>query len=149
MAGLSGINEISGPGMLDFINGFSLEKLVLDNEICGQILHMTKGISPKDDFPSIPLIQELLSDGHLLISNHSYQYLSKEQIFPGNTINRSTLSDWQNSGSKTLKERAQDQIYSLLESYQNNTLSETQKNGLIGLMQNEIKKHGIEKLPNI
>ncbi len=56
LAGLSGINEISGPGMLDFINGFSLEKLVLDNEICGQVFRMNKGISPKEDFPAIPLM---------------------------------------------------------------------------------------------
>ncbi len=35
LAALSGINSISGPGMLDFSSCFSLEKLVLDNEICG------------------------------------------------------------------------------------------------------------------
>ena len=34
MAALSGINSISGPGMLDFESCLSLEKLVVDNEIC-------------------------------------------------------------------------------------------------------------------
>jgi len=148
MAGLSGINEISGPGMLDFINGFSLDKLVLDNEICGQILHLKNGISEKDDFPVIPLMQELLNDGHLLISNHSHNYLTKEQIFPSDLINRSTLSDWQNNGEKSLKERAHEKIRKLLDNYQEDILSKEQKRELLDLMQNESIKFGMEKLPS-
>ena len=35
LAALAGINNVSGPGMLDFENCFSLEKLVVDNEIYG------------------------------------------------------------------------------------------------------------------
>jgi trimethylamine--corrinoid protein Co-methyltransferase len=37
LAALAGINNVSGPGMLDFESCFSLEKLVLDNEICGMV----------------------------------------------------------------------------------------------------------------
>lgn len=149
LAGLSGINEISGPGMLEFINGFSLGKLVLDNEICGQILHMTNGVSPKDDFPAIPIMQDLLNDGHLLISNHSHQYLTKEQIFPGDLINRSTLLDWQKSGSKSLKERAQIQIKILLKNYEENNLPKDKKKDLFNLMQIEANKFEMVKLPII
>ncbi len=94
LAGLSGINEISGPGMLDFINGFSLEKLIFDNEICGQVFRMNKGISPKEDFPAIPLMQDLVNEGHLLISDHTHRYLQEEQHLPGSVINRSTLAEW-------------------------------------------------------
>ena len=49
---ISGINNISGPGMLEFENCFSTEKLVLDNEIVGMCLRLNKGIVPKEDFPS-------------------------------------------------------------------------------------------------
>ena len=42
LAALSGINSISGPGMLDFESSQSLEKLVLDNEICGMVLRLVK-----------------------------------------------------------------------------------------------------------
>ncbi len=53
LAALSGINNISGPGMMDFESCQSLEKLVLDNEICGMVLRLVKGIEPKDDFPAV------------------------------------------------------------------------------------------------
>jgi trimethylamine---corrinoid protein Co-methyltransferase len=147
LAGLSGINEISGPGMLDFINGFSLEKLILDNEICGQIIRMTKGIDPKEDFPALPLLQELLDEGHMLISNHTHKYLQTEQFLPNNIINRATLSQWQNSGSKSLKERAHDQIQSLIKNHQDSNLSKDKQDELLKLMQSEAKKFGMQKLP--
>ena len=51
LAALAGINSVSGPGMLDFESCFSLEKLVLDNEICGMVFRMIEGIQPKEDFP--------------------------------------------------------------------------------------------------
>nr|NIM90549.1 hypothetical protein [Candidatus Aminicenantes bacterium] len=35
LAALAGVNVISGPGMMDFESCQSLEKLVIDNEICG------------------------------------------------------------------------------------------------------------------
>jgi len=47
LAALSGINNISGPGMLDFESCFSLEKLVLDNEICGMTLRLVRVSSRK------------------------------------------------------------------------------------------------------
>ncbi len=43
IAALSGINNVSGPGMLDFESCQSLEKLVLDHEICGSVLRLARG----------------------------------------------------------------------------------------------------------
>ncbi|MCK5032953.1 MAG: trimethylamine methyltransferase family protein, partial [Calditrichia bacterium] len=78
LAALSGINNISGPGMIDFESCISLEKLIIDNEVCGMTQRMIKGIEPKDDFPSLPQFEELLKEGHLLISDHTRKYLRDE-----------------------------------------------------------------------
>src|SRR5208337_3012444 len=83
LAVLSGINSISGPGMLDFESCQSLEKLVLDNEVCGLTLRLARGMEPKEDFPSVPIFKELLAEGHLLISKHSRRHLKSEHYFPG------------------------------------------------------------------
>ena len=48
-AALAGANFISGPGMLNFESCQSLEKLVLDNEICGMALRMVRGIEARGD----------------------------------------------------------------------------------------------------
>src|SRR4030042_2260624 len=66
LATLAGINNISGPGMIDFESCISLEKLLLDNELCGMVLRLVKGIEPKEDFPSLPHFEELLKDEPLL-----------------------------------------------------------------------------------
>ena len=35
LAGLAGVNSVSGPGMLDFLLVFSLPKLIFDDEVAG------------------------------------------------------------------------------------------------------------------
>lgn len=89
LAALSGINSISGPGMLDFESCQSLEKLVVDNEICGMIYRLLEGKEPREDFPAIPLFQELLTEKNLLIADHTRRHLREEIAFPGPVIDRS------------------------------------------------------------
>ena len=83
LAALSGINSISGPGMLDFESCQSLEKLVLDDAICGMALRLARGIEPRDDFPALPHFEELLREGHLLIADHTRRHLRARDLLPG------------------------------------------------------------------
>ncbi|MCP4251385.1 MAG: hypothetical protein GY778_30485, partial [bacterium] len=147
LASLAGINNISGPGMLDFESCFSLEKLVLDNEICGMTLRMLRGIEPKDDFPALPRFQELLRDQHLLISKHTRQHLRSEHLFPGPVIDRANRSRWLEEGGQTLRERAARQVDGHLSEYEPSRLADDVKNELTKLMQAEAHCHGMDKLP--
>ncbi|MCK4942321.1 MAG: trimethylamine methyltransferase family protein [Candidatus Aminicenantes bacterium] len=147
LAALSGINNIAGPGMLDFENCLSLEKLVLDNEICGMVLRMIKGIQPKEDFPSLPLFQELLQEKHLLISSHTRKYLKEEHYWPGKVIDRANLSRWQEEGGLSLGERALSEVNRIIDAYQPSRLSDDIKNQLTERMKSEAHKHDMEKLP--
>ncbi len=149
LAALSGINNISGPGMLDFESCQSLEKLVLDNEICGMVLHMLKGIEPKEDFPSLPRFEELIKDKHLLISEHTRRYLKEEFYFPGPVIDRATHARWQNEGSVSLRERAHNEVQKLITRHSVSQLPESAKKDLITLMENEAHKFRIENLPPV
>lgn len=147
LAALSGINNISGPGMLDFESCQSLEKLVLDNEICGMTYRLIAGIVPKDDFPSLPIFQELLAEQFLLIADHTRRHLRQEHYFPGAVIDRANRSRWQEEGSLTLEQRAHAEVKTLLASYEPPGTDEKIKEELIKLMENEAKKYGQEKLP--
>ena len=147
LAALSGINNVSGPGMLDFESCISLEKLVMDNEICGMNLRMIEGIEPKEDFPSIPIFEELLKENHLLISKHTRKYLRKEHYFPGEVINRANRPRWIAEGKTTLEERAHIEVGKLIQNYEPSSLKSEIKNDLIKLMENEAKKYGQDKLP--
>lgn len=148
LAVLSGINNISGPGMLDFESCFSLEKLVLDNEICGMTLRMAKGIEPKEDFPAIPRFEELLKEQHLLISKHTRRYLKEEHYFPGAVIDRANRSRWQEEGSLTLGERAHQEVNKRLAAYEPTSLSDDTKRALSELMKKEARRYGMDALPH-
>jgi trimethylamine--corrinoid protein Co-methyltransferase len=149
LAALSGINNISGPGMLDFESCQSLEKLVLDNEICGMTLRMIKGIEPKEDFPSLPRFEELLKEKHLLISKHTIRYLKEEFYFPGPAIDRASRTRWQEEGGLTLRERAHGEVERLIKHWVPSRLPDSVKKELTKLMEGEARRHGMESLPLI
>jgi len=147
LAALSGINNCSGPGMLDFESCFSLEKLVLDNEICGSAKHMLKGITPKEDFPSRGHFEEMLSEGHLLISKHTRRYIKQEHYVPGPTIDRANKSRWAEEGCRTLGARAHAEVERLVAKHQPVRLADAAKQELTRLMAAVAHKHGLERLP--
>ena len=138
LAALAGINNISGPGMLDFESCFSLEKLVLDNEICGMVFRMIEGIEPREDFPSLPIFNEFLKERHLLIADHTRKFLKDEIYFPKPVIDRANRSRWQEEGGQTLRERAHRLIEKSLADYQPVKLSPDTLNA---------RRFGMESLP--
>ena len=147
LAALAGINNISGPGMLDFESCFSLEKLVLDNEICGMVFRMIEGIEPREDFPSLPIFNEFLKERHLLIADHTRKFLKDEIYFPKPVIDRANRSRWQEEGGQTLRERAHRLIEKSLADYQPVKLSPDTLNELTALMTAEARRFGMESLP--
>jgi len=147
LAALAGINNISGPGMLDFESCQSLEKLVLDNEICGMAHRLLRGIVPMDDFPAIPLLEELLRESHLLISAHTRRYLRAEHFMPGPVIDRANRSRWKEEGGLSLGDRAHQEVERLVTSYRPPELPEEVREELIRLMSREARRYGQDYLP--
>ena len=147
LAALSGINSISGPGMLDFESCQSLEKLVVDNEICGMTYRLLRGIEPREDFPSIPLLEELRRKKQLLIAPHTRRYLREEITFPGAVIDRANRERWHEEGQLTLRERAAGEVARIVAAYKPSRLPEESKRELMRLMRREAQRYGMESLP--
>lgn len=148
LAALAGINNVSGPGMLDFESCFSLEKLVLDNEICAMALRLVRGIEPKEDFPARPHFEELLREKHLLIAGHTRKYLRDEHLFVGPVINRANLGRWREEGSLTLRQRARREVDRLVGAWQPSPLGDEIKKHLQELMSAEAAKYGLDQVPD-
>lgn len=147
LAALSGVNNVSGPGMLDFESCHSLEKLVIDNEICGMVARLLEGIEPKEDFPALPLFQEMLEEQHLLISKHTRRYLREEHFFPGPVIDRANRPRWEEEGGLTLEERGHAEVERHLREYELPERPVELKRELIRLMESEARRYGQEQLP--
>ena len=114
---LSKINIISGPGMLAQLNCQSLEKLVIDNELCGSAYRFSRGF----DFESIEVVAELIakvgSNGDYLGQKHTSKKLRSEHFMPSDVIDRLTKDSWIQSGSKSILDRAKLRVEKLLQEY--------------------------------
>lgn len=114
LAGLAGINMVSGPGMLDFESTQSIEKLVIDNEIIGMVKRLLQGI---EDHGS-PFASEILKDyedkEELLSHPSTLKFFRKELFLPSPIIDRMTRDSWKQSGSKSTRKRARVETARLL-----------------------------------
>jgi trimethylamine--corrinoid protein Co-methyltransferase len=118
LAALAGVNSVSGPGMLDYVLVFSLEKLVFDNELCGQALHFVRDYKPMGDLPTVDLVHQLLQNQHLLIADHTLRYWPEELYLPGPAFDRLNRDNWHKAGQPTLHQRTLAEVERLLAAYQ-------------------------------
>jgi trimethylamine--corrinoid protein Co-methyltransferase len=118
LAALAGINSVSGPGMLDYLLVFSLEKLVFDNEVCGQALHFVRPVERAGDLPVMDLARQLMAEGHLLTSPHTLERWQEEMHLPGMIYDRINRDAWFKAGAWELPRRAKDEVHRRLDSYE-------------------------------
>jgi trimethylamine--corrinoid protein Co-methyltransferase len=147
MAALAGINSISGPGLLDFVNCQSLEKLVVDNEIARMATRLIWPLEPADDLPVGHLMDELIRDEQLMTSPHSFAQRENAQQLPGIIIERSERNMWHEAGASTVGDRAHAEVERLIAAYEPSSLSEDIQAELIALMEREAHKHDLDNLP--
>ena len=117
LAAIAGVNSVSGPGMLDFVLTFSLPKLVFDNEVCGQSLHFVRELEVQDDLPTSQLVADLLRDDHLITSPHTLEKWPQELYLTDPVIDRANRETWEETGSKSLYDRACEQVEERLANY--------------------------------
>ena len=118
LAARAGINSVSGPGMLDFVNCFSLEKLVFDDEIVAHARRFVRPVEARDDLPTVELIEELVRDQHLLTSEHTLAHWPDELYLPGPTLDRTNWDQWAEQGSRDWRARANEVIDQTLANYE-------------------------------
>ncbi|MBM4422347.1 MAG: hypothetical protein FJ030_03015 [Chloroflexi bacterium] len=117
LAALAGVNSVSGPGMLDYVLVFSLEKLIFADEMCGQALHFVREFAPKDDVPTVDLARHLLEEKHLLTAEHTLKHWPQELYLPGHVIDRDNRENWLKGGGSTLQQRAKEEVERRLDAY--------------------------------
>jgi trimethylamine--corrinoid protein Co-methyltransferase len=117
LAALSGVNSVSGPGMLDYVLTFSLAKLVFDDELCGQALAYVREVKTLADVPALELARDLLAKQHLLTAEHTLDHWKQELYMPGSVIDRDNRDNWKKAGSPTLEKRVYDEVERRLAAY--------------------------------
>ncbi len=134
LAGLAGVNSVSGPGMHYFESCMSLEKLVFDAQLCDITRRLVAGLQPREDFPADDLFDELLRERTLLTSDHTLKYFRQEHCIPGPLMDRTQL-DNDAVTAPDLMQRAQTEVQRHLEQYEPpEVLTAEQRRDLEGVM---------------
>ena len=148
---LSGINMISGSGMLDFLACHSAEKLVIDAEGIAMAKRLIGGVKQHTDTLATGFYDDKINfkGGDFLKQTITMQLFREEQHLPGDVIDRNSSRVWKEAGSLDAFGRAKLRVKELLASYSRPELDSDQVARLHSYMRDLAKKAGLEELPRL
>lgn len=111
LATLSKINVVSGAGMLNFESTFSIEKMIIDDQIIAMNHRLSKGIEDIG-INTEEVLKDYEDKKQLLTHTSTLKNYRKEFVFPEEFVDRGTELD-----TNTIHERATQRKKELLQSY--------------------------------
>ena len=146
---LSGINMISGSGMLDFLACHSAEKLVIDAEGIAMAQRMVEGVKLHTETLATGFYDSKINfkGGDFLKQKITMQLFRKEQHLPSNIIDRDSMRNWKEAGSLDAFGRAKVRVKELLASYTKPELDPVKIADLHAFMADLAKQAGMDSLP--
>ena len=145
---LSGINMISGSGMVDSLLCQSPEKLVIDAEGIAMSKRMLQGMKIQTETLATGFYEGVnFKGGDFLKQKITMQLFREEQHMPGKVIDRDSMRGWKESGSMDTFERAKIRVTEILASYKRPELDPEKENQLHAYVLELAKQAGLEHLP--
>ncbi len=113
---LAGPANIYGCGMLELGMSFSLEQLVIDNDIIGNMKYADKGFEVNEQTLSFDVISEVGIAGDYIPHMDTIMGID----IPSNPemFDRCMLDEWCRNGSKTVEEMAHDKVVDILKNHE-------------------------------
>lgn len=146
---LSGINMISGAGMLDFLAAQSLEKLVIDAEAIAIARRYTRGIQFRNSSLGLEHFEDFKFPGNFLKEKLTRELYRKEQHMPSGVIDRRSLRSWRESGKSDTLDRAKLLVKEILSTYQRPEIPADTAKELNLLVSDMARNFGMNQLPEI
>lgn len=147
LAALAGVNLVSGAGLLDYLLTQSLEKLLLDHEVCGMALRLAEGIEKRPG-DAVQLIGELARQGQFLSHPHTRRNWRAELTVASSLLDRDTYGDWLAAGATTAAERAREEVARRLAQAAVPPLPPEVEAALDEIMLAEARQAGMSALPD-
>jgi trimethylamine--corrinoid protein Co-methyltransferase len=149
IAALARINIVSGAGMLDFSSCQSVEKLVLDGEVCMIAKRLIQGIRMRDGDVGIDALREVVgtAGASFITSEHTRRYFRQEVYYPGAVVDRGTYGDWVKAGRMSAADRAHAMVADLVETSRRSMAAAELIDRLASIMTEDAAKHSVRSLP--
>jgi trimethylamine--corrinoid protein Co-methyltransferase len=147
LGALTGINMISGPGMLDFESCFSLEKLVIDAEIVGMAKRLVDGIAERETPLGLDIIRQVGHAGNFLTTRHTRRWFREELFIPSEAIDRDFRRNWEATGSLDATARAHQRVEKVIAAYEPKRLPDDAARELEEITLRAARAAGTDNLP--
>lgn len=115
----AGANMIyESAGMQASLLGFSMEALVIDNDMIGGVLRTVKGIEVTEDSLSLEVMRDVCTNGpgHYLGHDQTLTLMQKEYEYP-KIGDRKSPKEWAEAGQPVLTEVARERVKEILSSH--------------------------------
>ena len=139
LASLAGINYVFYPGTLESARTISLEQLVIDDEICGMIYRVLKGVTIDEESLARDVISSVGPGGHYLGQMHTIKFLDREQYTP-KISNRESREAWEKTGAKNLRDVARERVKNILRDHNPDPLDQDVEKELQDIVKEVEKK---------
>ncbi len=112
---MAGVNMIYGSGMLELGQTFSLEQLVIDNDIIAMERKALEGIVVNDETLAVPVIKELGVGKDFI--GHPTTMANIDLASDPTVFNRDMIGDWRAQGSKACVDVAHEIVVDVLKNH--------------------------------
>ncbi len=133
--------------MMDFESCFSLEKLVIDNELIGMACRLVRGMDVSEEPLATTIMRQVGHAGNFLATKHTRQWFKRELFIPSPVIDRDYRQAWETKGAKDITQRAHERVEQLVAAYQPKPLPEEVEEELVAITLRAAKERGLAELP--
>lgn len=121
---LAGADALSGAGCIEGGITVSYEQLVIDDEIFGMIFRAVRGIAFDEEKLAVDVITKVVSEStNFLQQKHTLKHYREEYFIP-KLADRSSRSQWEKMGSKSIVEVAREKANKILAEHEPQQLDE-------------------------
>ena len=145
-ASAGSVDFVSGPGMLNFESCQCLEKLVLDNEICGMVRRFKQGMEPRGDTLGADAIIQGLKEGNFLTTDDTLRLYKEEAHYPSDIIDRKAFKEEGRVNDRRLVEEARSQIEKRLAEYCRPCVPDTNLEDMRSVMARALEPYGLARM---
>jgi len=149
LGALSGINMISGAGMLDSLACHSAEKLVIDAETIAMAQRLLRGVQSYDGSLAVEMFTKAGVSGDFLKLPETRKLFKLEQHLPTKVADRGSLNSWEQSGKKGIVARAKERVQELQAGYRRPEITASVEHDLRTFITEQANRFGMGRLPGI
>ena len=123
---LAGADIVFGPAVLSSATTYSVEQLVIDDEVAGAMTRIRDGMLVDEETLAIELINKIGPGGEFIGTKHTLEHLRKDIWFP-RLADRNIADNWTKLGAKDMRARAREKVLRILSEHRVKPIEKEQK----------------------